>query len=114
MLVRPFVDDLIFTAATALEALTMEHGLLVLRPSPALHSPAGLSQDELVEEARRGIHLMTASRPLLMDDSYTVRELSGVLAFVMSSLLAGEHHLVQVVMDNLHHTTVCRRQQAVL
>ena len=52
-----------------------------------------MSRDELVERARRGIEFMTAHPPggLVRDDSSTLRELWGVLAFVMAagSLLAG-------------------------
>ena len=64
-------------------------------------APEGMSQDELVERARRGIEYMTAFPALVRDDSSTLRELWGVLAFAMagSSLLAGGHR--RVVMDNL-------------
>ena len=64
-------------------------------------APEGVSQDELVARARRGIEYMTSFPALVRDDSSTLRELWGVLAFVTaaSSLLAGGHH--RVVMDNL-------------
>ena len=64
-------------------------------------APPGMSHDELVERARRGIEFMTAFPPLVRDDSSALRELWGVPAFVVAagSLLAGGHH--RVVMDNL-------------
>ena len=59
-------------------------------PGRPLQAPS-MSHDELVERARRGIEFMTTFPPLIRDDSSTLKELWGVLAFVMAtgSLLAG-------------------------
>ena len=48
-------------------------------------APPEMSHDELVERARSGIESMTAFAPLVRDDSSTLRELWGVLTYVMTA-----------------------------
>ena len=66
-------------------------------------APLDVSHDELIERASRGIEFkfMTAFHPLVRDDCSTLREMWGMLAFVMAAgcVLLKDHKWV--VMENL-------------